>query len=273
MQTLTENFSRQVLSCLPPDSPLANRFIWLPETDSTNSFLKRLAPSGIPAGTAVCAGHQTGGRGRMGRSFDSPAGMGIYLSMLLRPECPAQDLMHLTCAAAVAVCDAIEKTAGFRPGIKWTNDLVYGKRKLCGILTELGLRPDGSVDYAVVGAGVNCHQKLSDFPRDLQDKAGSLEMVTGKPVSPPILAANMLTSLYRLKDGLLREKAAMLRQYRSDCVTLGKDVCITQDSSLRHGKALDISDTGALIVEFEQGQLETVDSGEVSVRGMYGYMD
>ena len=272
MQTLTEDFSREVLAFLPPDYPWADRFIWLAETDSTNSVLKRLAPTGIPAGTAVCAGHQTGGRGRMGRSFLSPPDMGIYLSMLLRPKCSAGDLMHLTCAAAVSVCDAVEKTAGFRPGIKWTNDLVYGKRKLCGILTELGLQPDGSVDYAIVGVGINCRQKLTDFPPELRDKAGSLEMVTGKEVSRPRLAAEMLTALYRMQDGLLGDKEAILEQYRADCVTLGKEVSLVRGSSVRYGKALDVSDTGALIVEFSPGQVEAVDSGEASVRGMYGYI-
>lgn len=180
--------------------------------------------------------------------------------------------MHLTCAAAVAVCDAVEKTAGFRPGIKWTNDLVYGKRKLCGILTELGLQPDGSVDYAIVGVGINCRQKLTDFPPELRDKAGSLEMVTGKEISRPRLAAEMLAALYRMQDGLLGDKEAILEQYRADCVTLGNEVSLVRGSSVRYGKALDVSDTGALIVEFSPGQVEAVDSGEVSVRGMYGYI-
>ena len=272
MPTLTEDFSREVLACLPPDYPWADRFTWLSETDSTNSVLKRLAPTGIPAGTAVCAGHQTGGRGRMGRSFLSPPDMGIDLSMLLRPECRAEELMHLTCASAVAVCDAIEKAAGFRPGIKWTNDLVYGKRKLCGILTELGLREDGSVDYAIVGVGINCRQTISDFPPELQDRAGSLEMVTGKGISRQMLTAEILTALYRMNDGLLREKEAMLNRYRADCITLGKEISLVRGDSVRHGKALDVSDSGALIVEFAPGQVEAVDSGEVSVRGMYGYI-
>ena len=272
MPTLTEDFSREVLACLPRDYPWADRFLWLSETDSTNSLLKRLAPAGIPAGTAVCAGQQTGGRGRMGRSFLSPPDMGIYLSMLLRPECRAEELMHLTCASAVAVCDAIEKAAGFRPGIKWTNDLVYGKRKLCGILTELGLREDGSVDYAIVGVGINCRQTISDFPPELQDRAGSLEMVTGKGISRQMLTAEILTALYRMNDGLLREKEAMLNRYRADCITLGKEISLVRGDSVRHGKALDVSDSGALIVEFAPGQVEAVDSGEVSVRGMYGYI-
>ena len=89
----------------------------------------------------------------------SPESMGIYLSVLLRPECAPTELMHLTCAAAVAMCDALEKAAHFRPGIKWTNDLVFGNRKLGGILTELGLSPKGTVAYVIIGIGINCRQK------------------------------------------------------------------------------------------------------------------
>ena len=132
--------------------------------DSTNTYLKQLAEAGAEGGTAVIAHSQTGGRGRLGRSFHSPAGSGIYLSYLLRPNCKPEGLMHLTCAVAVAMCDAVEKTTGLRPGIKWTNDLVWQKRKLGGILTELGFE-NGLVSYAVVGIGINCTQTEEDFPQ------------------------------------------------------------------------------------------------------------
>ena len=103
-----------------------------------------------------CADRQTGGRGRLGRTFLSPAGVGVYLSILLRPDCRPMELMHLTCAAAEAMCDAVETTTGLRPGIKWTNDLVVGNRKIAGILTENGLNAQGLVDYAIIGTGINC---------------------------------------------------------------------------------------------------------------------
>ena len=107
-----------------------------------------LASQGAPHGTVLIADRQTGGRGRMGRSFLSPPGVGIYMSILLRPECAPQELMHLTCAVAAAMCRAVECAAGLRPGIKWTNDLVWGKQKFAGILTEMGLNAAGGVDWA-----------------------------------------------------------------------------------------------------------------------------
>ena len=167
----------QILQYVSPEYPWADRFYFLPEVDSTNDYLKKLAAEGAPQGTVVLSDHQTGGHGRRGRSFLSPPGVGLYLSILLRPECPPAQLMPLTCASGVAMCDAIEKSAGFRPGIKWTNDIVYEKRKLGGILTELRLSPKGLVDYAIVGIGINCCQKPQDFPPEIRDVYGSQSMV------------------------------------------------------------------------------------------------
>ena len=145
---------KQILSALSPEYPWKDMFHYLPETDSTNVQLKAMARQGAPHGTVVIAGRQTGGKGRLGRTFHSPENAGVYLSILIRPNCAPGQLMHLTCAAAVAMCDAIEQAAGIRAGIKWTNDLVYGKRKLGGILTELGFSPDGKVDWVIVGIGI-----------------------------------------------------------------------------------------------------------------------
>ena len=261
-----------VLSRLSPDYPWAGQLQYFPSIGSTNDELKRLARQGAPHGTAVLAGHQSGGHGRMGRSFHSPEGMGIYLSILLRPCCRPLDLMHLTCAAAVSMCDAVEASAGFRPGIKWTNDLVHGKRKLGGILTELGLRPDGTVDFCIIGIGINCRQSREDFPEDLRGIASSLKLVTGKDISPAAVAAAMLEQLHRMDARLLTEKDAILEAYRRDCVTLGQEISVVRGDSIRHGTALDIDGDGALVVAFDDGAPETVNSGEVSIRGMYGYV-
>lgn len=266
------DFHRQLLACLPPEYPWADRISCFETLDSTNDCLKALARQGAPEGTAVIAGHQTGGHGRRGRSFHSPAGMGIYLSLLLRPNCEPQELMHLTCAVAVAMADAVESAAGFRPGIKWTNDLVFGNRKLGGILTELGLTPRGGLDYALLGIGINCCQEIQDFPPELQNMAGSLAMVAGKSTDRAQVAAAMLTSLHRMHDHLLTGQTEMLSQYRRDCVTLGKDISLLRGDSVRHGRALNVDDAGALVVRYEDGSLEHVSSGEVSVRGMYGYL-
>ena len=169
------------------------------------------------------------------------------------------------------MCDAIEKSAGFRPGIKWTNDIVYEKRKLGGILTELRLNPKGLVDYAIVGIGINCCQKPQDFPLEIRDVAGSLSMVAG-PVNRFRVAAAELDALCAMSRGLLTQRDAMLAQYRRDCVTIGQEVSLVRGEDVRHGRALDVDDEGALMVLFPDGHVEAINSGEVSVRGMYGYV-
>lgn len=254
------------------DYPWADRFTFVSTIDSTNSRLKQLALQGAPHGTVLAADHQSGGRGRQGRSFLSPAGQGIYLSMLLRPECKPVDLMHLTCATAVAMCDAVEQSTGVRPQIKWTNDLVIGREKIAGILTELGLKADGTVDFAIIGIGINCCQQQEQFPEELRGKAASLEMVLGHSVSRARIAAAMMTALQKMDAKLLTQRDAILIQYRGDCMTLGQEISVVRGDSVRHGKALDIDAEGGLIVEYSDGSTQTVSSGEVSVRGMYGYV-
>ena len=231
-----------------------------------------MARQGAPHGTVLIADHQTGGHGRRGRSFHSPEGVGIYLSMLLRPNCRPGELMHLTCATAVAMCDAVETATGLRPQIKWTNDLVSGRQKLGGILTELGLTPQGMVDYAIIGIGINCCQQKEDFPADIQDIAASLSMVTGKVVDRARVAAAMMDALYHMDETLLTGKDAMLMAYRQNCITIGPDISLVRGDEVRHGHALDVDAEGALIVRFPDGHTEAVNSGEVSVRGMYGYV-
>lgn len=262
--------TEQILSYLPGDFPWQNRIHWFESIDSTNTRAKQMALEGAPHGTVLIADHQTGGRGRMGRSFQSPGGVGVYMSIILRPECPAQELLHLTCATAVAACDAVEKAAGFRPGIKWTNDLVFGKRKLAGILTEL--ISTGSGICAIIGIGINCCQKAEDFSEDIRSFAGSLSMVTEKPVDRARVAACLMDEIFKMDTVLLSGKAAMLARYCADCVTIGKDISILRADEVRHGHAEAVDECGGLVVRFADGHTETVQSGEVSIRGMYGYI-
>ena len=261
----------RILSHLPTEYPWADRLHWFDSIGSTNDEAKRMALSGAPHGTVLVAGYQTNGHGRLGRSFHSPENVGVYMTVLLRPNCKPQELMHLTCATAVAMCDAVEHSAGFRPGIKWTNDLVFGKKKLGGILTGLGLRPDGTVDYAIIGIGINCCQGPQDFPPEIADMAASLAMVAEKEIDRAKVAATMMEALWHMSDALLTEKNAMLRRYRQDCITLGQDVVLVRGDEKRYGKALDIDEEGALIVRYDSGETAAVNSGEISVRGMYGY--
>ena len=263
---------QEIISNLSPDYPWTDRFHFLPETGSTNLLLDKMAKEGAPHGTVVMADRQTDGRGRMGRSFLSPGGVGVYMSILLRPVCGPQQLMHLTCAAAVAMCDAVEAATGYRPGIKWTNDLVINRRKIAGILTKLALSASGTIDYAIVGIGINCCQELADFPESLQATAGSLHTALNAPISRPQVAAAMMESLWHMDQDLLSSQGEMLRQYRADCITIGQDISLVRGSEIRHGKALDVDSSGALVVQFSDGSIQAVSSGEVSVRGMYGYV-
>lgn len=239
----------------------------LSETDSTNDALKRLPDA--PHGTVLVSGRQTAGRGRQGRPFVSPEG-GVYLSVLLRPAVPAAELLHLTPMAAVAVRRAIFDACGVAAEIKWPNDLVFAGRKLVGILTELIHR--GGADCVIVGAGVNCNAGLADFPPEVQKIATSLREITGKTVDPNVLARNMVKRFAEMDAALLTEKKAWLAEFAAACVTVGKRVQLISGAERKEGFAEGIDENGALIVRFDTGKTAAVSTGEVSVRGMYGYI-
>lgn len=262
---------QEILFSLPGDHPWQNHIVYYDCIDSTNDKAKALAKSGAPEGTVVVAGMQTAGRGRLGRSFHAPAGLGLYFSLILRPNCPPEQLMHLTCAAAVAACNAVEQASGYRPGIKWTNDLVAEKQKLGGILTELSVNAQGIAEWAIIGIGINCRHQKEDFPAQLQDMAASLLQITGKSISPARLAAELMISLLDIRQRLLEDKDGILTDYRQDCMTLNRQVVLVRGDEKRYGTALDIDSDGGLVVRFEDGSIQAVQSGEISVRGLYGY--
>ncbi len=238
--------------------------------DSTNTYAKQLAQQGAPEGTVVIADRQTGGRGRLGRSFSSPAGMGIYLSVILRPDCRPEDLMHLTCAAGVAAGDAIAQIGCQMPSIKWTNDLVIGKRKLGGILTELSVDPTTQkVSWAVVGIGINCCQKTEDFPEDIRQIATSLGISTSLR---PALAAQLIQTLHSMRRYLFEDKQGIMEDFRHRCITIGSQISILRGDEVRHARAVGVDNDGGLQVVYADGFEGTVTSGEVSIRGMYGYL-
>ena len=258
------------IQALLPSHPWVDRIHYFPTIDSTNTYAKGLAAQGAPEGTVVLADQQTGGRGRLGRSFASPAGMGIYLSVILRPNCPPSELMHLTCAAGLAASDAVAAVTDRVPGIKWTNDLILARRKLGGILTELSVSPaTGMVDWVVVGIGINCCQTDKDFPPEIRDLAISLGI---PPAQRPQLAAALLDTLSAMAQDLLEKKAQILEGFRARCVTIGQEISILRGDEIAHGTAMDVDTQGGLVVRFADGQIATVTSGEVSIRGMYGYV-
>ncbi len=261
-----------ILHKIPAECPWRDTLYWYEKTISTNDLAKQLAKEGAAHGTVIIAQRQTGGRGRMGRSFLSPEG-GLYLSVILRPKCPAAELMHLTCAVGVAAVKAVEKVAGFRPGIKWINDLVWNSKKLGGILTELSLdAKTGLVDYAIIGIGINCREPEDGFSGDVANIAVSLSEAAGRAIAPAPLAAALIAALWEMDKELLSDKATPMDAYRSLCVTLGKQILVLRGEEKIPGKALDVDDQGALVVQFTDGSTAAVNSGEVSVRGLWDYV-
>ena len=254
---------------LPRNHPWADLIQVHEVLDSTNTHAKELARQGAAQGTVVIAGHQTAGRGRLGRRFHSPKDTGLYLSLILRPNCPADRLMHLTCATAVAACDAVEQACRLRPTIKWINDLTLNSKKLGGILTELVFGSDGNVSAAIIGIGINC--RLENVPDEIKEMACSLSDSTAD-TDIPRLAAAMILALERMNRRLLQDRAAIMETYRHNCITLGRQVRVLSPSETETGIAEQINDDGSLTVVLEDGQRKTVNAGEVSVRGLWDYI-
>lgn len=218
---------------------------------STNTYLSERAGQGAENFCTVLAESQTAGRGRMGRSFFSPMGSGIYMSLVLRPK--ALHAGRLTTLAAVVVSDAIFRVCGIKVDIKWVNDLLFGGKKLCGILAE-----SAGGGFAVLGIGINV--KRSAFPSELRDIATSLEDICGTPPDRNLLVAEILKGFMSAD----LDSFSHMADYRRRCVTLGKEAYIV--SSGETITVLDVADDGALIVRGADGNQKTVFSGEVSVR-------
>ena len=262
-----------IRACLQQVNTVGGRIDCFDCIDSTNAYLKRIASDGAPDGTVAVAAEQTAGRGRRGRTFQSAAGKGVYLSALLRPTLTPEQLMPLTGLCAVAMCDAVERVCGIRPQIKWTNDLILNGKKLGGILTELGME-NGTLSYVIIGIGINVSHRTEDFEGEVAALATSLEQELHREVSKNALAAAMIAALDTLYDDLRRGNAVdYVERYRRDCVTLQKEVQLLWQDVHEKVFALDVDRQFGLVVRRENGEIETVRTGEVSVRGLYGYVN
>ena len=250
-----------------------SRLICLESVDSTNNYAKTLAMSGggFRDGTAIVADGQTGGRGRLGRSFQSPKGKGIYVSLLYKPDVAPMRAVNYTAYAAVAVCDGIEAATGVKPAIKWTNDIMLGERKLCGILTEMAVEGEtGSMQYLVTGIGVNVNHGPSDFSDEVRPIATSLAMALGRPVDRGRLCAAIIDALDAIYETWLHGGGDVWRRYRDNCVTLGRPVLILRGDRREEAFAEELSADFGLIVRHPDGRRETVTTGEVSIRPANG---
>ena len=243
--------------------------IYLPTVDSTNIKLKQLAAEGAGHGTVIFSSHQTAGRGRLSRRFESPDGQGVYLSILLRPDIPLSELNTVTLMTAVVMLDTIEELTGVRPGIKWTNDIYLNGRKLCGILTECSVEGEsGRVEYAVVGIGLNLYQQREDFPEEIRQIAGSVLSETGLRINRADYIACLLKHFeaYFVDGAFPANKAAILEKYRAAIFFLGKRVQVCGFSESYPATAVDIDGEGRLVVEREDGSRTALNSGVISIR-------
>lgn len=226
--------------------------------DSTNTEAKRSAMLGAAHGTVIAADTQTNGRGRHGHSFYSPAGTGLYLSVVLKPEKPLADCTLTTIAAADALADTIEELTDCKPEIKWVNDILVDGRKVCGILTEaISDIESGMAEAIIVGAGVNISTR--DFPPEIADTAGSLK----SSVTRNKLAAGIISRL--LDYTAEADSKRILSDYRRRSAALGETVTFTRNGKLITALATDINDAGNLIVQTPNGT-EVLKSGEISIR-------
>ena len=230
--------------------------------DSSNQTAKQLALAGAPHGTLVLAGQQSAGRGRMGRRFESPAGKGVYLSLVLRVPVPASEALGVTIGASVAVARAVKALCGLELSIKWVNDLYYQGKKVCGILTEAGSSVEsGFLDWLVVGIGLNLTTAPEDWPDELARTAGSLFPGGPAPVSRAALAGAIARELLALCPAF-----DCLDEYRARCFVPGHWVTVCTAAETYAARALAIDDRGALLVEREGGRRVALQHGEVSIR-------
>ena len=239
-------------------------------TDSTNTQAKSLGEGDAPNGTLVVAGKQESGRGRRGRSFESPAGTGIFMTLLLRPEIEPQNASMLTLVSALAVAKGIEHMVDLPVQIKWPNDIVINGKKVCGILTEMSAQMD-YVNYIVIGTGINVGNE--EFPEEIKDVATSIYLESGKHVNRAMLIEKIweeFEDYYELYEKT-QDLSSLVKEYDSYLVNRGQKVRVLDSKEPYEGKAMGITDRGELIVDTWEAR-RLVSAGEVSVRGVYGYV-
>jgi len=234
-------------------SILGKRTYYLPEAISTNSIAQEMATRGEPEGALVIADSQTHGKGRIGKSWFSPAGGGLWFSLILRPTAPPMEILGLIFITGMAVSAAVENLTGVRILLNWPNDLVFEGMKVGGILME-GKISGNRMEHLIVGIGINLNMKKKDFPDNLRDKATSLLEVTGKEIERVRLLQKILEEMEKLyfkfrEAGL----APIMERGKLLCFSLGKNLRVTQGENIIEGKAVDLNDKGALILELDGG--------------------
>jgi BirA family transcriptional regulator, biotin operon repressor / biotin---[acetyl-CoA-carboxylase] ligase len=269
----SEYLDLSALNNLLPTRRLGKAAGWANEVwdtiESTNTRALELAKQEAPEGVIVAARQQTAGKGRLGRRWVSPTDAGLYISFLLRPQLDPAVCRLLSFAAGIAVVQALEKTCGFSVGLKWVNDIVYGGKKLGGILCEMGPTQTGDKPTAaiVVGIGLNLRLPPEGVPEEIAAVAAYLESLTGSPLDANQLAAAIaerLESNYELLP--VGSGSDVLKLWRKHSITLGKEIKAVTGNMEYEGIATDIADDGALIMQLQSGETIRLHTGDVSIR-------
>lgn len=269
--------TREEIESMLPEGLAVTNVVYYHETDSTNTRAKQAAEDGEKSGTLFITECQTGGRGRRGRTWESPAGSGIWMSLLLRPEIKPFDASMLTIVAAMGMKDAIEEIIGGGTGqggihckIKWPNDIVLGDRKICGMLTEMSAETDW-INYVVIGIGVNVN--TTEFDDSIKDTASSILLQTGRSVKRSDIVVAFAKHFSKYYDEFLKKcnLSGLADDYNKALINVGRDVKIVERDGSFVATAVGIDETGSLIVE-KDGDTKRIVAGEVSVRGLYGYV-
>lgn len=255
-------------NCFPSDAIekikkcVPGKVFYKESTDSTNMDAK--LSKNAPDRSVFLAEKQTRGRGRLGREWSSPEGVGIWMSIYLKPQVQIEDISRLTLIAGMAVSRVIKNTV-----IKWPNDILIGGKKLAGILTEMSAE-QGNIKNVIVGIGINVNTEY--FPEELQDKATSLYIETGEKFNREEIICDIVNEFFSMYDIFLREGFSIFsKEYTRKCITLGKEVVIIKNEQKSFAKAIRITQQGELVIEIN-GKEEIVNSSEVSVRGLLGYL-
>jgi len=247
------------------------KIIYYKQLDSTNTEVARLAAKGAENGTVVVADAQTAGKGRRGRSWESPAGENIYMSILLRPDCVPDRAPMLTLVMAYSIAKVLKELGFLDVQIKWPNDLVLSAKKICGILTEMQLK-GSEIDYVVVGVGINVN--TSKFPEELKDTATSLYMESGRVFDRETLVESIVEYFDEAYCQFLKtQDLSFLKETFNDMlVNVSREVRVLEPGNEYMAFAQGINSRGELIVRTSEGEEKTIYAGEVSVRGIYGYV-
>ncbi len=233
------------------------------ELDSTNNYLKKIGSNGEKENQLVIALSQTGGRGRMGRSFYSPNGTGIYFSLLLYPEFSAEKSLFLTVMSAVSVAEAVMKYNKNDVKIKWVNDIYIDGKKVCGILTEGAINSNKMLDYAVVGIGINVIAPENGFPDDIKDIATAIFPGKTEDNLKEKIIADIVNRFFKMYYGHDND---YVKRYKKYSYLTGKEINIISGETVRPATVIDITDDCHLLVKNENDEIEDISSGDVSVR-------